>query len=92
MDLANEKRKESKTEYALQFNDVRKNYTYNYVHMKPLRGQFMKQNDYFSNWFFATQKCLLAHTHLNVQYHVWELSNEELYDILPQGASDLPEI
>ena len=27
---------------------------YNYVHMKPLQGQFMKQNDYFSNWFFAT--------------------------------------
>ena len=28
----------------------------------------------------------------NVQYYVWELSNEVLYDILSQGASKLPQL
>ena len=48
----------------------------------------MKQNEY---WFFAIQKRYHAHTHLYGQYHVWVLSNEVVYDILPQGESDLPE-
>ena len=38
----------------LTFISKMKDLSYNYVHMKPLRGQFMKQNDYFLNWFFAT--------------------------------------
>ena len=30
--------------------------------------------------------------HFYIKYYVWELSNEVLYDILPQGVSELPDI
>ena len=29
--------------------------------------------------------------HFYIKYYVWELSNEVLYDILPQDASEQPE-
>ena len=36
--------------------------------------------------------CYHALAYLHVQYYVWELSNEVLYDILSQGASKLPQL
>ena len=65
---------------------------YKYGRMKPPFGLFMKYNEYFSNWFFATYKYWLAHPYFYVQFHVRELSNEVLYDILSQGASKLPQL
>ena len=60
--------------------------------MKPPFDLFMKQNQYFSSWLGAIQKYCHAHAYFFVQYHMWKFSNGVLYDILPQGASDLPEV
>ena len=46
----------------------------------------------FQAGFGAIQKYCHAHAYFFVQYHMWKFSNGVLYDILPQGASDLPEV
>ena len=60
--------------------------------MKLPSDLFIKQNKYFSSWLGAIQKYCHAQAYLCVQYHVCELSNGILYDILSQGVLDLQKV
>jgi len=50
----------------------------------------LKGSGYFSRWFDVVQKCCHANAYLRVQVQ-GDLSNEVLYDVLSQGASNLLE-